>query len=188
MKALSHRARPRKRFVQAFPRRPMWFSPRRRRLSRMSRGLSSARRGRPRRGVTSTWSCHVKGRGRSGFEGLPGSRCGFAKLALRGKGSLPSGRLRIGALEECRIGREVPTRLEGRGSRIELSVDADGEAVLVDPLWVTVAPMSVIREFHTATLLQNGTALVVGNSIGPASVGVVQPGDEYLDAHRVDGH
>ena len=59
-------------------------------------------------------------------------------------------------------GREVKARLEGRGGWVELYVEAEGEAVLVDPLWVTVGSMSAARRGHTATLLGNGKLLVAG--------------------------
>lgn len=58
-------------------------------------------------------------------------------------------------------GREVKTRLEGRGTRIELSVDAGGEEVLVDPEWVTADSMNTARYTHTATLLNDGTGRVL---------------------------
>ena len=42
-------------------------------------------------------------------------------------------------------GHEVKARLEARGARIELFVDASGEAVLVDPGWSAAAPMTTAR-------------------------------------------
>jgi N-acetylneuraminic acid mutarotase len=59
-------------------------------------------------------------------------------------------------------GREVKARVVGRGGRVELYVEADGEAVLVDPLWMTVGSMNFARRNHTATLLKNGKVLVAG--------------------------
>ncbi len=59
-------------------------------------------------------------------------------------------------------GREVKARLEGRAERIELSVDAGGEEVLVDPAWSPVGSLGVGRVEHTATPLANGKVLVVG--------------------------
>ncbi|MGK3989091.1 kelch repeat-containing protein [Sorangium sp. So ce136] len=59
-------------------------------------------------------------------------------------------------------GRPVGMALTARGSRIELSVDAGGEAVLVDPAWQTAGAMNVARSEHTATLLPSGLVLVAG--------------------------
>ncbi|WP_437306851.1 kelch repeat-containing protein [Sorangium sp. So ce388] len=59
-------------------------------------------------------------------------------------------------------GRPVGMALTARGSRIELSVDAGGEAVLVDPAWQTAPSMNVARSDHTATLLPSGLVLVAG--------------------------
>ncbi|WP_437998585.1 kelch repeat-containing protein [Sorangium sp. So ce185] len=60
-------------------------------------------------------------------------------------------------------GRPVAMALRARGSRIELTVDAGGEAVLVDPAWVlTHGAMNVARKGHTATLLRSGLVLVAG--------------------------
>jgi Galactose oxidase, central domain/Kelch motif len=64
-------------------------------------------------------------------------------------------------------GREVKARLELRGeARIELFVDANGEAVLVDPLWAPVGSMGTARQQHTMTRLVDGRVLVVGGSNG----------------------
>ncbi|WP_437689552.1 kelch repeat-containing protein [Sorangium sp. So ce176] len=71
----------------------------------------------------------------------------------------------------ARSGRPVAMALRARGSRIELSVDAGGEAVLVDPVWVlTAGAMNVARRDHTETLLPNGLVLVAGGwDVRPAA-------------------
>jgi hypothetical protein len=66
-------------------------------------------------------------------------------------------------------GRVVPVRLDVRGARLELTVDADGAEVLVDPAWVSAATMAVPRYAHTATLLANGKVLVAGGLGAPTS-------------------
>ena len=71
-------------------------------------------------------------------------------------------------------GREVMAHLAVRGSRIELSVDADHEAVLVDPVWTATTSMSVARA-AAATLLPNGKVLVAGGA-GTATAEVWDPG------------
>jgi hypothetical protein len=61
-------------------------------------------------------------------------------------------------------GREVAAHLAVRGARIELSVDAGGEAVLVDPLWTSVSSLVERRVNHTMTLLANGKVLITGGN------------------------
>jgi N-acetylneuraminic acid mutarotase len=61
-------------------------------------------------------------------------------------------------------GRPVRAGLRVEGARIELSVEAEGEEVLVDPAWSAVAPMNTARAEHSATLLPNGKVLVVGGA------------------------
>ena len=71
-------------------------------------------------------------------------------------------------------GREVRVWLEGSGATIELHVDADDEAVLIDPIWTAVPSMVFSRTDHTATLLQNGKVLVAGG-YGYASAELFDP-------------
>jgi Kelch motif len=66
-------------------------------------------------------------------------------------------------------GEPVAARLTVRGARIELSVDVEGEAVLIDPLWAPAGSMSTGRFGHTATLLGNGKVLVAGGYPGAKS-------------------
>jgi hypothetical protein len=73
-------------------------------------------------------------------------------------------------------GREVPVRVDVHGARIELTVDAQGEEVLVDPAWVSAATMAVPRANHTATLLANGKVLVAG---GVGTTDVVASAELY---------
>ncbi|MEP7123053.1 MAG: kelch repeat-containing protein [Byssovorax sp.] len=59
-------------------------------------------------------------------------------------------------------GRRVTATLAIRGATIDLTVDADDEAVLVDPLWVAAGSLKVARYQHSATVLPSGKVLVVG--------------------------
>ncbi|WP_437486784.1 kelch repeat-containing protein [Sorangium sp. So ce1014] len=59
-------------------------------------------------------------------------------------------------------GRPVAAALRARGARIELSVDAGGEAALVDPAWEPAGRMNAIRDAASATLLLDGKVLVAG--------------------------
>lgn len=73
----------------------------------------------------------------------------------------------------ARGGRAVDVVLGVDGDAITLAVDADGEAVLVDPLWVATGSMTTVRsaffEGRAAVLLASGRVLVAGG-IGPAGV------------------
>jgi hypothetical protein len=63
-------------------------------------------------------------------------------------------------------GRAVEAKLGVRGARVELSVDAGGDEVLVDPVWTSTGSMWGPRANHTATRLGSGKVLVTGGSIG----------------------
>jgi hypothetical protein len=86
-------------------------------------------------------------------------------------------RIRVRAPEAYAVGgRPVVAHLSLHDQRIELSVDAEGEIVLVDPVWTAAASMSIARANHTATLLANGKVLVAGGSSASASAEVYDPG------------
>ncbi|WP_437680281.1 kelch repeat-containing protein [Sorangium sp. So ce131] len=59
-------------------------------------------------------------------------------------------------------GRPVGTWLVARGERLELWVEAEGEAVLVDPQWKPVRNMNIARHLHAAARLPDGRVLVTG--------------------------
>jgi hypothetical protein len=59
-------------------------------------------------------------------------------------------------------GREIAARLAVRGARIELSVDAEGETVLVDPSWTPTSLMTAGRIHFATSLLADGSVLAVG--------------------------
>jgi hypothetical protein len=71
-------------------------------------------------------------------------------------------------------GRQIVPALSVQGTRIELSLDANGEEVLVDPSWSTVAPMAIARGNYPAVLLQNGKVVAAGGS-GGANAEVYDP-------------
>ncbi|WP_275936137.1 kelch repeat-containing protein, partial [Sorangium cellulosum] len=71
-------------------------------------------------------------------------------------------------------GRRIEARLVASGARLELWVEASGEAVLVDPLWLPADKMIKARYRHTATLLLSGQVLVTGGEDYDS------PGEDYL--------
>ena len=66
--------------------------------------------------------------------------------------------------------RRVATRLAVNGARIELWVEAEGEPLLVDPVWTTIGSMTTARQGHAALLLNNGKVLVSGGSNSTGSL------------------
>ena len=59
-------------------------------------------------------------------------------------------------------GRAVGVHLAARGATVVVSIDTRGEAVLVDPVWTTVAPMNTRRAGHASALLPGGKVLATG--------------------------
>jgi MYXO-CTERM domain-containing protein len=72
------------------------------------------------------------------------------------------------AFAEGRVSAPVAARLVARGSTIELYVEAGGRGVLVDPKWVTVAPLPGPLELQAAVALADGRVMVVGGDDGMA--------------------
>lgn len=64
-------------------------------------------------------------------------------------------------------GRAVTAHLSAHGARIELTVDAGGEAVLVDPLWTSVSSLTARRLNHTMTMLADGKVMMIGGTAYP---------------------
>ncbi|HRI69563.1 MAG TPA: kelch repeat-containing protein, partial [Polyangium sp.] len=59
-------------------------------------------------------------------------------------------------------GKTIVPRLEVSGGSLSLFVDAEGEEVLVDPVWTMGPNLMAQRQTHTATLLPNGKVLIAG--------------------------
>jgi MYXO-CTERM domain-containing protein len=85
-------------------------------------------------------------------------------------------------------GREVPTHLRLDGPDLVLEVDAEGEAVLVDPTWTAVASFTA-RNDHTLTLLSDGRVLAAGgrNGLGSTVVSTTQVYDPAADTWTAGG-
>lgn len=86
-------------------------------------------------------------------------------------------------------GRPVEVKLEARGDhRIELSVDAEGEEVLVDPGWTSTSMMIVPRDVHYTVLLSTGKVLVIGGMQADLSlVALSELYDPALDVWTATG-
>lgn len=71
-------------------------------------------------------------------------------------------------------GETLETSFEVKENRLSLYVDTDGEEVLVDPVWTTVAPMLTARSYPVVVGLPNGKALSIaginGTWVGVAEV------------------
>ncbi len=59
-------------------------------------------------------------------------------------------------------GRPIASRLEAHGATIALHVDPTADEVLIDPLWIAVAPMIKGRRLHASARLADGRVLVSG--------------------------
>ena len=66
-------------------------------------------------------------------------------------------------------GRRVGVRLAAHDATVDLFVDAKGEAVLVDPLWIPAGPLTGPRFDHRDATLGNGHVLIAGGSDGLTS-------------------
>jgi hypothetical protein len=71
-------------------------------------------------------------------------------------------------------GARIPVTLAVRGDSIELTVDAEGAAVLVDPIWTATGSMATARYGHAALRLASGDVLVVGGYNGAGFVGTAE--------------
>ncbi|AUX41687.1 uncharacterized protein SOCE26_031090 [Sorangium cellulosum] len=117
------------------------------------------------------------------FRDRPAAEWTIAGAALRQRGAAVelcdeggSARLRVTAPRAYAAGgRPVEARLAARGARIELWVDVDGEAVLVDPAWTAAGMLPAGHASQTATLLGNGQVLVAGAK----ESGVIDMSDLY---------
>lgn len=76
-------------------------------------------------------------------------------------------------------GKSITARITGQGERIELFVDAEGEDVLVDPIWIAIANMATARVVHGAVVLADGRVLVAGGYVD--NYGLITSSVEIFD-------
>ncbi len=69
----------------------------------------------------------------------------------------------MGAISACALEPE-PTSTDALRPRIELTIDAGGEAVPVDPPWSTAASLTEKRINHTMTALGSGKVIITGGN------------------------
>jgi hypothetical protein len=73
-------------------------------------------------------------------------------------------------------GAPLGVRVEARGSRVELFVDADAEGALIDPMWSQVGSMALGRSRMGAALLDSGKVLVTGGTaVNPSPAELYDP-------------
>ncbi|MDC3954844.1 kelch repeat-containing protein [Polyangium jinanense] len=98
------------------------------------------------------------------IEGAEVRQAGDAVNLVDGRGIT---RIRVTAPEAfAASGKPVAARLVARGETIELWVDANGEEVLVDPVWTPATALNAIRAYHTTSLLPSGKVLVASGHNG----------------------
>lgn len=79
-------------------------------------------------------------------------------------------------------GRAIAARLVARGRWIDLQVDAIGEELLVDPLWVSAGSMAHKRGWFTSTRLDGGDVFSVGGFDSNASLASTERYDPATNA------
>jgi hypothetical protein len=92
-------------------------------------------------------------------------------------------RVRVSApLAVARDGRPIDVRVTAQGPTLELWVDAEGEELLVDPMWTSTGFLAQAR-FANAVRLLDGRVLTAGGFIGePDPVSCI---DAYTDTAEV---
>ncbi len=71
-------------------------------------------------------------------------------------------------------GDAVPVRLEVEGTRLRLSVDAEHYPVVVDPAWVSASTPAQLRTRHTANLVGDGSAVLIGGTNGATALAGIE--------------